>query len=154
MRPQNAKIFHTFKMSLLTEQNLQHNRSFVLRPSIPLLLLHYSSIVYASNIAFWKMHLGCFFAPRHYKATQHQCVQIWHANVTHTTQTAVRTWEWLRAQCSVSALRSGFLSFLCFSLLDNEPSTRENSENHCEQQTHYAARATILTYVLLLALCA
>ena len=32
--------------------------------------------------------------------------------------------------------------------------TRENWEIHCKQQTHYAARATILTYVLLLALCA
>ena len=61
MRPQNAKIFHAFKMSLLTEQNLQHNRLFVLRPSIPLLPLHYSSIVYASNVAFWKTHLDPFF---------------------------------------------------------------------------------------------
>ena len=33
----------------------------------------------------------------------------------------------------MSAVRSGSLSFLWFSLFDKEPSTRENSENHCER---------------------
>ena len=75
MRPQNAQIFHAFKMNLMTEQNLQHNRSFVLRPSISLLPLHYSSIVYASNVAFWKMYLGCFFALLHYKVIQHMMLK-------------------------------------------------------------------------------
>ena len=43
-----------------------------------------------------------------------QCVQIWNGNVTHTTPTAVRTWEWLRAQRSASAVRSGSLRFSGF----------------------------------------
>ena len=52
---------------------------------------------------------------------------------------------------SVSVVRSGSLSFLWLKAPCQKEKTRENSENYCEQQTHYAASATILTYVLLLA---
>ena len=86
--------------------------------------------------------------------TWRQCVQIWHANVTHTTPTAVRTWEGLRAQRRVSAVRNGSLSYLWLKAPCQGEKTREISENHREHQTHYAARATIPTHVLLLALCA
>ena len=82
------------------------------------------------------------------KVTLRQCVQIWHANVTHTTPTSERTWDRLRAQRSVSAVRSGSLSFLWFSLFDKVPSTRENSANHCEQQTHIYTYIYIYIYNL------
>ena len=54
---------------------------------------------------------------------------------------------------SMSAVSSGSLSLLWMKATCQGEKSRENSENHCEQQTHYAARATILTYVLLLRCC-
>ena len=49
---------------------------------------------------------------RTWSASTMQYVQIWNVNVTHITPTALRTYEWLRAQRSASAVHSGSLSSL------------------------------------------
>ena len=53
-----------------------------------------------------------------------------------TTPAAVHTWEWLRAQRSVSAVRSGSLSFLCLKAPCQKEKTRRTTANSRRTTLH------------------